>query len=100
MEQIVTKVTIGGREYPLRISKSEETAVLQAVQMLNDRIVRYEKTYTGSDKYDHLAMCAIQLATEIASANLRESNFALEMSRKVDEIDLLLSGHLADNDVH
>jgi len=100
MEQVVTKVNIGGREYPLRINKSEEQAVLKAVQMINDRIRQYEKTYTGSDKFDHLAMCAIQLATENVANHGREQAFRDEILGKVDEIDKLISGQLSASDVH
>lgn len=100
MEQVVTKVNIGGREYPLRINKSEEQAVLKAVQLINDRIRQYEKTYTGSDKFDHLAMCAMQLATEGVANNVREQSFREEVLGKVDEIDKLISGQLSASDVH
>ena len=100
MDQVVTKVNIGGREYPLRIQKSEEQALLKAVQMINDRLRQYEKTYTGSDKFDHLAMCAIHLATELASTENRDVLFRDEVINKVEEIDQFVSSHLSNSSVH
>lgn len=95
MEQIVTKVVIGGREYPLRIPKTQEQSVLKAVKLINDRLTQYEKTYTGSDKFDHLAMCAIQLASELTAEEGRGVSFQQDVLKKVGELDQLLSGHLS-----
>jgi cell division protein ZapA len=95
MEQVVTKVLIGGREYPIRVHKSEEQSVLKAVKLINDRLSQYEKTYTGSDKFDHLAMCAIHLATELTALELRGNVFKQEVNQKVEELDHMLTGYLS-----
>ncbi|MFZ9942170.1 MAG: cell division protein ZapA [Bacteroidia bacterium] len=95
MEQVVTKVLIGGREYPIRVNKSEEQSVLKAVKLINDRLSQYEKTYTGSDKFDHLAMCAIQLATELTALESRGNVFKQEVNQKVEELDQMLTGYLS-----
>lgn len=69
MEEISIKVTIGNRVYPLKIKKDDQERVLKSAQLVNDRIKEYEKQFGGSDKYDHIAMCAMQFATELVNLN-------------------------------
>ncbi|MFM6998057.1 MAG: cell division protein ZapA [Bacteroidota bacterium] len=66
-ENIRIKVALGGRTYPLTIPRSEEEQVRKAVAMIQQTVTRFEERYAVGDKQDALAMCALQLANQVAS---------------------------------
>jgi len=61
------KVTIGGRSYPLTIPRAEEEQVRKAVALIQNTVSRFEERYAVGDKQDALAMCALQMANQVAS---------------------------------
>jgi len=93
MDQVTTKVSVGSREYPLKVDAADEELIRDAVKSLNDRLRNYEKLYTGSDKYDHLAMCAIQIATEVAILKRQQQMDSSTLQNSVRKIDELLANH-------
>lgn len=66
-DQLRIKVTIGGRTYPLTIPRSEEEQVRKAVSLIQSTVGRFEERYAVGDKQDALAMCALQMANQVAS---------------------------------
>ncbi|KRO72360.1 MAG: hypothetical protein ABR83_04615 [Cryomorphaceae bacterium BACL18 MAG-120924-bin36] len=61
------KVNIGGRAYPLTIPRAEEEQVRKAVALIQSTVSRFEERYAVGDKQDALAMCALQMANQVAS---------------------------------
>ena len=61
------KVSIGGRTYPLTIPRAEEEQVRKAVALIQNTVSRFEERYAVGDKQDALAMCALQMANQVAS---------------------------------
>ena len=61
------KVSIGGRTYPLTIPRAEEEQVRKAVALIQSTVGRFEERYAVGDKQDALAMCALQMANQVAS---------------------------------
>lgn len=61
------KVNIGGRAYPLTIPRAEEEQVRKAVVLIQSTVSRFEERYAVGDKQDALAMCALQMANQVAS---------------------------------
>ncbi|MEY4968833.1 MAG: hypothetical protein RLZZ261_604 [Bacteroidota bacterium] len=66
-DSIRIKVALGGRTYPLTIPRHEEEQVRKAVAMIQATVTRFEERYAVGDKQDALAMCALQLANQVAS---------------------------------
>ena len=66
-DQLRIKVNIGGRAYPLTIPCAEEEQVRKAVALIQSTVSRFEERYAVSDKQDALAMCALQMANQVAS---------------------------------
>lgn len=59
-------VALGGRTYPLTIPREEEEQVRKAVALIQQTVARFEARYAVGDKQDALAMCALQLANQVA----------------------------------
>ncbi len=66
-DQLRIKVNIGGRAYPLTIPRAEEEQVRKAVALIQNTVSRFEERYAVGDKQDALAMCALQMANQVAS---------------------------------
>jgi cell division protein ZapA (FtsZ GTPase activity inhibitor) len=66
-DQLRIKVNIGGRAYPLTIPRAEEEQVRKAVVLIQSTVSRFEERYAVGDKQDALAMCALQMANQVAS---------------------------------
>jgi cell division protein ZapA len=66
-DQLRIKVNIGGRTYPLTIPRAEEEQVRKAVALIQSTVGRFEERYAVGDKQDAMAMCALQMANQVAS---------------------------------
>jgi cell division protein ZapA (FtsZ GTPase activity inhibitor) len=97
MEEVSIKVTIGNRQYPLKVKKSEEERVLRAAKMLNDRISDYEQQYAVTDKLDLVAMCAMQFATELVNFTEESAKTELAASKELELLDQLVNSALKKN---
>ena len=55
-ETVNLNVSIAGRNYPLRVLKTDEQTMLSAVDKINGKLNEYQQTFAGKDKVDYLAM--------------------------------------------
>ena len=56
MSDVSVKVEIAGGFYPLKVKADDEANVKQAVELINQKISEFERTYGVKDKKDVLAM--------------------------------------------
>src|SRR5689334_20172114 len=95
MGEMSIKVSIANRVYPLKVNIEEEEAVRRAAKLINDKIKDYEDNYSVRDKQDLLAMCALQLSTQVVSAE--SSTFINDdgLGQRITELDQMLDKYLA-----
>lgn len=99
MDELSINVNLGNREYPLKIHRSEEARVRNAVQMIQARIKEYEQVYPVGDKYDHLAMSIMHIAGELAEMAEREQQQQQQIRERMQRLDQVLSASLANSNV-
>lgn len=99
MDELSIKVSIGNREYPLKINRLEEARVRSAVQMIQARIKEYEQVYPVGDKYDHLAMCVMHIAGELAEMTESHQQQQQQMRERMQRLDQVLSASLTNSNV-
>lgn len=63
-ETVNINVSIAERLYPLKVTKSEERKLQNAVALVNEKIKEYQQLYDGKDKQDYMAMCLLNFAVE------------------------------------
>jgi len=86
-EKIKIKVTVAGRNYPLKVTPEEEEHVRKAVRFIEERIAFIEKKYAIKDLQDIQALILIELASELEF--LKEKNH--KNYQKIEEnIDRLI----------
>lgn len=61
-------VLIAGRPYPLKIDGADEPAIRKIVKEVNEKINRFQLTYTNKDKQDCLSMALLTYAVDLHKA--------------------------------
>lgn len=95
-EYLKIKVQIAGRSYPLKIRRAEEQIVRSAVKLIEDNMSNLEKNYDVASKQDLLAMCALQLANKLLTAEKRQQEESQRLEHQLSEIYSLLESGMQD----
>ena len=85
------KVNIANRSYPLTIKREEEEKIRAAVKQINDAVKRFEERYAVQDKQDVLAMCALQLASQIEKMRNQHTEQVFEYEQFVKDMEEVLN---------
>ena len=91
MDKLSIKLNIANRFYPMKIERSSEEMIRNAVKKIDNRLKIYEDNYAIKDKQDLLAMCLIEYASKLEKIN--QNNFISDdgISEKLSNLDDLLS---------
>jgi cell division protein ZapA len=92
MEELVSiNITIGERQYPLKIRAAEEELVRQAEHLINEKFNDFQLRFTGQEKIDYLAMSALMNLVELLKIETTGGETATQLSQKLSEADTLIS---------
>jgi|TARA_B110000881_G_scaffold105639_1_gene92754 rubrerythrin len=69
MDKLSIKINIANRFYPMKIERSSEESIRNAVKNIESRLKFYEDNYEIKDKQDILAMCLIEYASKLEKLN-------------------------------
>ena len=89
------KVNIANRTYPLTIKREEEEKIRAAVKQINDAVRRFEERYAVQDKQDVLAMCALQMASQIEKMRSQNTEQAFEYEQFLKDMEEALDNAAA-----
>ena len=87
-------VLIAGRPYPLKIKVGDEPAIRKIVKEVNEKINRFQLTYTNKDKQDCLSMALLTYAVDLHKTKTLTTQDSL-LSNKLAQLDGLLDEILA-----
>ena len=96
MNEVSIKVEIAGGMYPLKVRTEDEENVRRVVDLINTKIVEFEKTYAVKDKKDVLAMVMLHL---VAQFYQKAENTEKELSHlKIlfIDVEMMLNQHYQD----
>ena len=91
MDKLSIKINIANRFYPMKIERSLEESIRNAVKNIESRLKFYEDNYEIKDKQDILAMCLIEYATKLEKLNSNKVINDDGISDKLIKLDQLLS---------
>jgi cell division protein ZapA (FtsZ GTPase activity inhibitor) len=83
------KITIAGREFPVKVTPEEELDVLQLGVDINKQVSDFQAAYPGRDKLDYVIMAMLSYTYD-----LKKSAHTADVERvnqKVEAIEELLS---------
>ena len=86
-------VLIAGRPYPLKIKVGDEPTIRKIVKEVNEKVNRFQLTYTNKDKQDCLSMAVLTYAVDLHKSKqaTTEDN---TLSSKLSQLDDFLDGLL------
>ena len=87
-------VLIAGRPYPLKVKAEDEPIIRRIVKELNEKVNRFQLTYTNKDKQDCLAMSLLTYAVDLHKATLVKTE-DLSLSSRLTKMEELLDELLA-----
>jgi len=87
-------VLIAGRPYPLKINVSDEPAIRKIVKEVNEKLNRFQLTYTNKDKQDCLSMTLLTYAVELHKAKEAQTEDS-SLTGKLTQLNALLDDVLA-----
>ena len=90
MAEVSLKVLVAGRTYPLTVKQEEEKTVLDAADMINEKVKDFEKNYAIRDRQDLIAMAALNLLV----TQLNTPRKSPELEKEIDQLDLFVSDYL------
>ena len=85
------KIVLAGRTYPLTVAQGEEEIVRKAVKEIDEMLKKFEKQYAVSDKQDVLAMCSLQLATQLLTLKQQSLNQEQNIESKINKLNSKLT---------
>ena len=89
-------VTIANRPYPLKIKAEDERIIRKIAHEINEKINRFQLSYTNKDKQDCLAMVILTYAIDLQkNKQLLASTQDNELSEKITQLDTFLNQLLA-----
>ena len=88
-ELIPLNITIGDRNYRIKILPKDEEAVRKTLKVINDKILEFRGKFAGKDMQDYISMVLIWFATQPQQA--RSEYVEEEFSEILDRIDKYLS---------
>jgi cell division protein ZapA len=94
-EKLSLTLVIDGRNYPIRIRRTEEEAYRSAAKKLNNKINQYRLTYGDASELitqDFIAMTAIQALVENFTLGIKNHTepYEKKISSLIDELDQYL----------
>jgi cell division protein ZapA len=84
-------VLIGGRPYPLKVKEGDEPTIRRIVKEVNEKINRFQLTYTNKDKQDCLSMAILTYAVDLHKAQQSQASIPSNgIDDKLSKLDNLL----------
>jgi len=77
MSEVNIKVEIAGSIFPLKVDATDEQNIKEAVNLINTKLLEFERTYAVKDKKDVLTMVMLQLVSQLyKQANTAEKELS------------------------
>lgn len=85
-------VLIAGRTYPLKIKIGDEPAIRKIVKDINEKVNRFQLSYSKKDKQDCLSMALLTYAVDLHKTrqSTDEENLSASMNQLEELLDHLL----------
>ena len=94
MSEVNIKVEIAGSIFPLKVSAEDEQNIKEAVDLINNKIAEFEKSYAIKDKKDVLAMVMLQLVAQLyKKANTAEKELS-NLKELFADVEEMLKQHV------
>ena len=95
VETVQITVIIAARPYPLKVSKRDEGMIRKIVKEINEKVNKFQLTYTNKDKQDCLAMALLSYAVDLQKSKENTSDNSL-LSTQLTHLENILNQALEE----
>lgn len=96
MGELSIKIKIGEREYPMRVSASEEERLRIAGRLINEKMRNFKDAFGIDDRQDLLAMVAFDCMVEKIKSEDNHNEFSTEIAGKITQLDRIIGDALSN----
>lgn len=93
MSDVSVKVEISGGLYTLKVKSEDERSVKQAVELINQKISEFERSYGIKDKKDVLAMVTLQLVSQLEKQKNQAEEELSTLKLVLQDVEQMLAQH-------
>jgi len=98
MDELVSiSVTVGERQYPLKIRAQDEELVRQAEHLINEKFNEFQLRFTGQEKIDYLAMSALMNFVDLLKNKTADGEQDELLFQKISEAEKMVADALKKN---
>lgn len=97
METQSLSVSIGNRQYNLKVAEGEADNIRKAEKLLNEKLNSLRRNYSVNDSQDIMAMCAFSLAGEVVGSQHISNKKDTSRLEQLQSLDEMLNGYLDTN---
>lgn len=94
-ETVNITVIIAARPYPLKVSKKDEGMIRKIVKEVNEKINKFQLTYTNKDKQDCLAMALLSYAVDLQKSKENTSDNS-QLSTQLSHLENIIDQALGE----
>ncbi|MCC2547667.1 cell division protein ZapA [Hymenobacter sp. BT175] len=91
MSELSIKIRVADRDYPMRITPTEEERLRMAGRLLNERIRDFREQYGIQDKQDLLAMIALSTMADQLKVSKEKDGTDAALTERLARLDEVLS---------
>jgi cell division protein ZapA (FtsZ GTPase activity inhibitor) len=93
MSEVNIKVEVAGSVYPLKVNAEDERNIKEAVDLINNKIAEFEKSYAIKDKKEVMGMVMLQLVAQLyKQANTAERELS-HLKLLFADVEVMLKEH-------
>ena len=96
MGELAIKIKIGEREYPMRVSASEEEGLRLAGKIINEKLKIFRESFGIDDRQDLLAMVAFDCMVEKLKSEQTQKDLTTEIANKIQNLNFLIDSSCTD----
>jgi cell division protein ZapA (FtsZ GTPase activity inhibitor) len=93
MSEVNIKVEVAGSVYPLKVNANDEQNIKEAVDLINNKIVEFEKNYAIRDKKDVLSMVLLQLVSQLYKQAHTAERELSHLKMLFTDVEVMLKEH-------
>ena len=96
MGELAIKIKIGEREYPMRVSASEEERLRMAGELLNEKLKKFREAFGIDDRQDLLAMVAFDCMVDKLKSEGTQKDLSSEIANRIQNLNLLIESSFTE----
>lgn len=98
MSETTIRVEVAGSEYSLRVKTEDEVSIKEAVELINNKLAEFERTFAIKDKKEVMGMVMLQLVAQLYKQATSAEQELSHLKSLFTDVETMLKQHQRDID--